>query len=276
MVFTESGERKIVDFVKKEPRTVQDVARHIGKSWVTTDTYVNKIKDETGQIDVKVFREHTQGALKIVFYNYSDSIIADTVQERLYYQVKNGRFKQDFDFMDVYQYIPEKEKTRYFVENNKQKTKQDERLEIILKNTEKQLFCFSGNLSFMNTKDFNAIRLYETLLKRGVFIKIICRMNEASLINISKIQYLLDKYPNNFEIRHCYQPLRGLVSDDKIARFKNEVYSTDYRENELLENVITYYEIQNKDWINWLQKVFWNFFKTSVDYKVRTKELEKY
>ncbi len=127
----------------------------------------------------------------------------------------------------------------------------------------------------MNVKGFDAVKLYEILLKRGVFIKVICRMNEASLKNISKIQYLLDKYPNNFEIRHCYQPLRGIVSDDKIAGFKNEVYSTDYRENELLENVITFYEIQNKDWICWLQKVFWNFFKTSVDYKTRVNELEK-
>jgi hypothetical protein len=260
MVLNDKEEKQIIDFVKKEPRTIQDVARYIGKSWVTCDTYVNKIKDETGQIDVKVFREGTQGALKIVFYNYSDSIIADTVQERLFNQIKNGRFKEDFDFMDVYQYISEREKTKTIVEDEKQNKKMEERLGQIIKNTEKQLFCFSGNLSFINSKNYDGVKLYERLLENGANIKILCRMNEASLHNVAKVQYLLDKYPNNFEIRHCYHPLRGVISDDKIARFKNEVFSKNYKENELLEDVKTYYEISNKDWLKWLEKVFWNLF----------------
>lgn len=60
----------ITSFVKKEPRTINDVAKFIGKSWVTTNKYLEKIKNMTGLICIKTFRKGTQGALKLVYYNH--------------------------------------------------------------------------------------------------------------------------------------------------------------------------------------------------------------
>ena len=65
----------VVDFVKQEPRTVQEISKLIGKSWVTADSYLKKIKGRTGLIEIKTFRKGSQGALKIVFYNHSDLVI---------------------------------------------------------------------------------------------------------------------------------------------------------------------------------------------------------
>ena len=41
--------KKVVKFVKKEPRTIQEISKLINKSWVTTDSYIQKIKEQTGR-----------------------------------------------------------------------------------------------------------------------------------------------------------------------------------------------------------------------------------
>jgi len=43
---------KIVKIVKKEPCLIQDISKAIGKSWVTTERYVNRIEKEKGIIKV--------------------------------------------------------------------------------------------------------------------------------------------------------------------------------------------------------------------------------
>ena len=98
MVLGDSDIQKITQFVKKEPRTVQEVSKLIKKSWVTADSYLKQIGDSTGLINIKTFRKGTQGALKIVFYNFSEVLQSDDLKEELYRQIKNGRTKNDFDF----------------------------------------------------------------------------------------------------------------------------------------------------------------------------------
>lgn len=40
--------KKICEFVKSKPRTVQEIAEHIKKNWRTAERYVERISEETG------------------------------------------------------------------------------------------------------------------------------------------------------------------------------------------------------------------------------------
>ena len=110
MGVTQTDLKLIINFVKKEPRTIQEISKLIKRSWVTTDSYVKQIRDETGLINVKTFRKGTQGALKIVYYNYGESLQSEDIKGELFNQIKNSRKKTDFDFFDVYQFIPDDKK----------------------------------------------------------------------------------------------------------------------------------------------------------------------
>jgi hypothetical protein len=48
-----------------------------------------------------------------------------------------------------------------------------------------------------------------------------------------------------------------------------------YKSGELDYNLAVFYEIYDKEWIEWLQKVFWHIFNASVPAESRIKELEK-
>ena len=61
--------KKVNDFVYSKPRSINEVAQHIGKNWRTADRYVEQISEEDGSISAKIFRGGTRGALKIVFWN---------------------------------------------------------------------------------------------------------------------------------------------------------------------------------------------------------------
>lgn len=276
MALNEEISNQIIEFIQKEPRTVQEISKHIKKSWVTTDSYVNQIQDQKGLIQIKVFRAGTQGALKLVYYNYSDSLVTDEVKKYIYEQIKGGRKKQDFDFMDIYQYVKEDKKKIILEEFKDEMVSEIQDLKSLFTKAEKHIFVFSGNLSFINMKEkeIKIMDIIESKLKENVKLTILCRVNMASLSNIQKLSVLMQKYPNQIEIKHIYQPLRGFVIDDKIARFKNVENVNEYKSGELLTNIRIFYEIYETEWVEWLQKVFWNLFRSSINYKIRIKEME--
>jgi predicted transcriptional regulator len=109
-VLDEKTRDKIIAFVKKEPRTVQEVAQHIGKTWVTTESYIQQIESKTAVVRLKTFRKGTQGALKLVYYNYAESAGSDAIRESLYTQIRSSRFKHHFDFLEVFQFAHETKK----------------------------------------------------------------------------------------------------------------------------------------------------------------------
>lgn len=278
MALNEDDIKAIVSYVKKEPRTIQEISKLIKRSWVTTDSYVKQVKETTGLIDCRTFRAGSKAALKIVFYNYSDSVASDDLRESLYSQIRSGRNKKDFDFMDIFQSIDNKKKkafTEYYT--NEDAFSGKHRLIPLLRQAESNIYCFSGNVSFINLKENNekVIDVIEETLKRKVHIKLLCRINIASIANISKLQTLAQKYPGFIEIKHCYHPLRGFIIDDKIARFKHEEKAEDYKHGELEKDTRIFYEIYDQEWIAWLQKVFWNMFRTSTDYERRLKEIKR-
>jgi hypothetical protein len=289
MTLKDSDIKPIMDFVKKEPRTIQEISRHISKSWLTTDSYIKKIEEKTGLISVKTFRKGSRGALKVVFYNNPERVLQDDVKERLFAQIKNARRKSDFDFMELFQYIPEGKKKAHLIEKSK-RTKKKKSANL---NSDKSssaftmplselpniandhVYFFSGNLSFINDLDNGrkVVDIFEELIKNKIHIKILCRVNLATITNIEKLSALLTKYPDYIEIRHCYQPLRGFIVDGKLARFRESEQAQLYRPSELNEDVKIYYTISDEEWISWLQKLFWNLFRTSVDYYDRIKEI---
>jgi len=273
MALQDDDIQKILSFVKQEPRTIQEVSKHIGRSWVTADSYVKQVSERTGLVHVKTFRKGTQGALKLVHYNYAENMHTDDVRSSLLHQIKSGRFKNHFDFMEIYQHVPadKKKSVKETID-----MKSPLRLTPFLEEATRQLFCFSGNLSFINAKehDRTILEVLEDLLKRNVRIKIICRVNIASIDNITKLAHVALKYPNLLELRHSYQPLRGFIIDDTVARFKDEFNMQDYKEGELSTNTRILYHIYDENWIMWLQKVFWHLFRSSLDYPARVKELQ--
>ena len=132
--------KKIEEFVRKKPRTMQEIAELIGKSWVTTDRLIEKISKEEGSIDVRTFRGGTRGALKIV-YSVVNSVHATQIQERLLKIIENGRNKEDFSPFDIYQFA---EKRQSLVAS------EAVRFEKLLGEAQQQILFFSGNLSWLD------------------------------------------------------------------------------------------------------------------------------
>lgn len=265
-------ERRAVLTYLSEPRTIQDIARLLGRSWVTAEKYMQQLRTETGTIGIKTFRQGTQGALKIVYLANPDPH-EDEVKENLFHFIHAGRRKQDFDFLELYQFVPDDKKSAHIQQYD---TNEDVAADLIAKtiaNAEKSVLLFSGNLSFLNTKNKIMLQTLEDLIKRKVQVKILARINIASLGNLHLLLPLLKKYPHLIEIRHRFQPLRGSIVDEKIALFRTEETIDLYKEHELEKNTQIFYELYDSEWVVWLQKVFWNLYRASIDYELRVKEL---
>ncbi len=277
MALTPEDIKNITAFLKKEPRSVQDVSRLIGKSWVTTDAYLKQIEEQTGLVKVKTFRKGTQGALKIAYYNSSDSIGSDEIEERLFTQIRHGRSKSDFDFMEIYQYVPDGSKRAFMEEYEDELSVPNYQIVSLLMQAESQVHWFSGNMSFLNSSEDGKgiLDTIEECLKRKVRFRILCRISLSTVKNINRLSCLMRKYPDMIDVRHSYHPLRGFIVDGKTARFKSEELNNNYKEGELPKSARIFFELSDKRWIDWLQKVFWNMFRSSLPYDVRLKELKE-
>ncbi|MGV8141101.1 MAG: hypothetical protein ACP5NW_01515, partial [Candidatus Woesearchaeota archaeon] len=267
--------KKICDFVYIKPRSVHEIALHIQKNWRTADSYVEKIITEQGNLSVRTFREGSRGALKIVYWNNVEKIHSNDFQERLFKKIEIANDKKDFSPFDIYQYV-EPGKRRAFLEQQSDYTitsKQD--LVGAMRRTERQLLIFSGNLSWVNAVQGkkNIIEIFEELASRNVSITVLCQVNLESIKNIQKLLGLNHKlHKNVIEIRHCEQPFRAFVVDDKFARFK-ESRTVENRKNSDDKTYI-FYEVNDEEWVEWIQKVFWNLFRTSISADNRIKDIE--
>lgn len=269
--------KQITTFVKKEPRNIQDIAKHIGKSWVTADSYVEKIKNQTGLIEYKVFRAGTRGALKIVYWRYEVTVESEEIKKMLYDRIKIGRVKTDFDPFEIYQYIPNKNKRAFLETYTDPMLSTKQGIIKFLENAEQEVYCFSGNNSWVNMTERGrkVLDAVEDLLKKGVYFHIITRVDFTSMENLKVLSGLIKKYPEQIEIRHAHQPLRGFIIDDKIARLKDKKDAATYRKGELKGDLRVFYEWQDPDWVYWLQQVFWNLFRNAPGSEDRLKQLMK-
>ncbi len=269
--------KKIEDFVYAKPRSIQEIARHINKNWRTADRYIQEIQTQQGTLSTRVFREGTRGALKIVFWSSIEKASSTIFQEELEKQIYAGRKKEDFSAFDIFQHVKDKNK-KITIENEKSEEQTNTKdLSILFSEAEKQVIIFSGNLSFINL-EYNKILIIdiiENLMKRGVSIKIICRIDIAGKENIDRILSLNFKLGKELiEIRHKEQPLRCIIIDKKVLRIK-EIKEPTGRKNELKNKIFLFYTIKDKEWIEWLTKIFFKMFSFSIDSKKRLEELNR-
>ena len=275
MALTVQTAKDIQDFVFTQPRTIQEVAKFLGKNWRTAESYVDEVISQYGTLGVKTFRQGTRGALKIVYWSHFEKIHANSAQEDLLEQIKNGRRKTDLDAYDIYQYADEKKKS-FTV--RKTGISEDDLLIKQLSSCRKNVLIFSGNMSFVARKIGNktALDAIKELAKAGISIKIIARLDVASVKNLHDLMKINKAIGQDLiEVRHRYQPLRGFIFDSEAARLKDNKEKKNYKNNELVDDITISYQLDDPIWVSWLEKVFWHLFSQAVPAKERLAELER-
>lgn len=270
--------KKIEEIVYQRPRSIQEIAQHIGKNWRTADRYIREIEKEFSTLSTKVFREGTRGALKIVYWASIEKISHSIFQEKLEQEIMIARKKEDFSAFDIFQHVSDKKKFAWMGNGkNEVDAGRLKEFEDLLLQTKKQILFFSGNLSFINFKDKKSdiFKVLENLIKKGISMKIICRVDIAGIENVKKLLSLNFKYGKELiEIHHKEQPLRVTIIDNKIINLK-EIKEPTGREHELKKKTFIFYTIKDKEWTEWLSRLFWKMFSGSIDSKKRLEEMNK-
>lgn len=269
--------QKIEEFVYAQPRSILEVAEHIKKNWRTADRYIEVIQTQFGAIKTKTFRGGTRGALKIVYWNLNEKISKGIFQEELEKKIFNSSNKESFSAFDIFEQISDKNKKATLEKQNKEEKTNLVELNDLLKSTKKQLLLFSGNLSWINlkNKEIDFVKSLENLVEKGVKIKVICDVNLTGKENIEKLLQI--NFKNNcesIEIKHKKQPLRAIIFDDKQFRIK-EVIEPTGRINELSKKTFIFYTFNDKEWVEWVTKIFYKMFNQGVSAKKRIFELDK-
>ncbi len=267
--------KKIEDFVYKKPRSIQEIAKYLEKNWRTADRYVQEIGKNFGTISTRTFREGTRGALKIVYWSSMDKISSSVFQEQLEEDIMKAHKKEDFSAFDIFQHIKEGNKNSRLKYSQNEEEVAIQNLSELFNRTEKQILIFSGNLSFINfkNKSIDMFKIIDSLVKKGVSIKVLCRVDIAGKENIEKMLSLNFKYgKENIEIRHREHPLRASIFDKKLFHMK-EIKEPTGKIHELDKKVFISYTIKDKEWVEWLSRIFWKMFSTSIDANKRLEEL---
>lgn len=266
--------KKIEDFVYSKPRSVQEIAIHINKNWRTADRYIQEIEKDFGTISTRVFREGTRGALKIVFWSAMEKVSSSVFQEKLEEQILSSKRKEDFSAFDIFQYV---DKSKKQIETRNSEEENIEEYKSLLSKAEKQLLFFSGNLSFINlhNKKEDLFELIEQLVKKGVHIKVLTRVDITGFENIERLLSLNFKYgKESISIKHSENPMRAVIIDNNILRMK-EVREPTGKHHELNRKIFIFYTLKDKHWIEWATKLFWRIFNSSIDANKRLEELRK-
>jgi hypothetical protein len=269
--------KKIEGFVYAKPRSIQEIAEHTGKNWRTADRYVQEIEKEFGTLATRVFRGGTRGALKIVYWASMEKASNSVFQEMLEKEIMAGKSKHDFSAFDIFQHVQSKNKRAIVERTIDENSTNLKELAEILKQTKKQLLIFSGNLSWFNLKNkgFDMFKILEELVKKGVCVKIVCRVDIAGRGNVEKALSLNFKHGKELvEVRHREQPLRAIVIDNKLFRLK-EVKEPTGKINELDRKMFIFYTIKDKEWAEWLSRIFWKMFSNSIAAGRRIEEMKK-
>lgn len=270
--------KKIEDFVFLKPRSIDEIAKHIGKNWRTANRYIEQIMNEQGTISVRIFREGTRGALKVVFWTNIDKIHSSAFQEKLFHEIINGKNKFDFSPFNIYQHVPERKKHAFTEQLEEEYVTANQDLIGLLRQAKKQVLLFSGNLSWANFKQGKTrlIEIFKELTKKKINIKILTRVELDGFDNIKKFLDINNRTgKENIEIRHREHPLRAVIIDDKVISFKEIKDPKNYNKEELKKKTFIFYRITDKNWIEWLSKIFWNMFSNAIPAEKRMNEIEK-
>lgn len=264
---------EILELVRQKPRTVQEIAVSLQKNWRTADRYIDTISIETGLISTRTFREGTRGALKIVHWNALDTK-GSAYQEQLMNKILLGRKKEDFSPLDIYQFAA-KNKRECFVEEQESPQHPKARYARLIDHAKNQVLWFSGNLSWteLEKKD-NIFHRLELAAKKKVSIKILTRIDLTSKEIVQRLLAINRQAGwDAIEIRHSEQPLRAMLADDACLAMKEILHPSHFRPGELRKQVVLYYYLEDQEWVQWVQKVFWHLFRQSVDVATRLEAL---
>ena len=113
------------------------------------------------------------------------------------------------------------------------------------------------------------------MAENNISVKIISRVTVDSMKNVRSLLAINDEIGKKvIEIRHAKQPLRGFVIDSDIARFREVINPFEIEDSEISKDLLLFYEIYDKEWIEWLQKIFWHIFRTAIPAEKRIKDLD--
>lgn len=269
--------QEIEKFVSIEPRSINEIAEKLKKNWRTIDRYLKQMEEEYGSIKTKTFRGGTRGALKVAYIETPDKISHTKFQEELENQILRWKKKEDFSAFEIFQHVPENKK-QAIVENeiSEASTNLQELIQI-LNETKKELKLFSGNLSWINLKkgEIDLFEIVESLVKKGVKMKVLCRVDLGGIENIKKMLALNYKYGKELiEIHHREHPIRAFVIDDKTLRLK-EIKEPTGKIKELDKKKFIFYTIKDPEWAEWLGKLFTKMYNTSISSEKRIEELNR-
>lgn len=267
--------KEIESLVSQKPRSIQEIALRLKKNWRTIDRYVSEIEKEYGTIATRTFREGTRGALKIVYWTSPENASSSVFQEQLEKDILSGRKKTDFTPIDIFQFVDKKHKKSRFQVSDSESLEDLFTLNSLLSSAQTQVLIFSGNLSIINFQD-QKIKIYETLkslVKKGVSIKIVCRVDIGAKENVEKMLSLNNLVGNELvEIHHRQQPLRAIIIDKKLFDIK-EINEPSNRAGELSRKVFFFFTVNDKSWVEWLTRIFWKMFNSSIGAEKRLEEL---
>lgn len=269
--------QKIENFVSVEPRSVNEISIYLQKNWRTVDRYLKEIEEEYKTISTKTFRGGTRGALKVAYLSNPERASSTKIQEELENEILRQKRKEEFSAFDIFQHVPEKNKKAIVEDEISENGTNLKELVEILHSTKKELKLFSGNLSWINLKKgkINLYEILEELVKKGIKVKVLCRVDLEGLENIKKVLSLNYKYGKELiEIRHREHPIRAFVIDNDSMRLK-EIREPTGKIKELDKKIFIFYTIKDKEWSEWLSKIFIKLFNTSIGAEKRIKELEK-
>jgi hypothetical protein len=277
MVLDKKTSEKIKAFVKIKPRTIQEIALLLNKNWRTANSYVEKITKETGEIAYRVFRGGTPGAVKIVYWNNLDEVHSSKAQERLFKQIELSQNKEDFSPFDIYQYVDEKKKNSFLEDQTEENINVKQDLVGTLRSAQEQVLFFSGNLTWVNIKQgkIKLIDVLTELAESNISLKFIANIDITNIDNVKKLNQINNMIGRDIvEIRHCKQPLRAFIVDNKVIKMKEIKDPKDYKDSGLKKITYIFYEIKELEWVEWMQKVFWNLFRIGIPASKRIKELK--
>lgn len=276
-MLTPDNIKLINEQVYKEPRTVKEISVLLKVSWITANKYILYLIEKYGILRLKVFKGGTRGALKIVYWNNTEGVKSGTAQQILFDKIKLGKSKKDFSPFDIYHLIDEEKRKAILEIRKSEEEVKNQDIVNTFRAARRQVFIFSGNLSFVNLIDRNnkIIDLLTELARRKINIKIICKVDLASINNIDKVLAINKALGYDaIDIKHCEQPLRGFIVDDKIFSLREEKNKSEYKEGEMAYDIGLIYEIYDKDWIEWMERVFWNIYNNGLPIEQRMKDLQ--
>jgi hypothetical protein len=189
-----------------------------------------------------------------------------------------GKHKKDFSPFNIYQHVHKRKKHAFAEQLEEEHVTANQDLAGLLRSAKNQILLFSGNLSWANFKQGNVdlVNVFEELAKRKVSIKILTRVEIDGFKNIKRFLDINSRLgKDTIEIRHREQPLRAVIVDNKVVSLKEIKDPKDYHKSELKKKTFIFYRITDRDWIEWLHKVFWNMFSSSVSAEERMNEIEK-